>query len=110
NWRDYVVELEFELDSGAMTFYTHAEVMDTKRAPGFSIGKEKCDVNNVEYGKTMSAVIRVIGGRFDVAIDGVDVRRNEAIRINYARKGPVAIAIKDGTRLTITKLQVRQLR
>src|SRR5262249_33948855 len=112
NWRDYVVELEFKLDAGAMTFYTRAEVMDTKHVPGFSIGKEKCDVNNIEYGKTMSAVISVIGGHFNVAIDGADVpsKSNESIGINYARKGPVAIAIKPGTNLTVSKFLVRYLR
>jgi hypothetical protein len=112
NWRDYVVELEFELDAGAMTFYTRAEVMDTKHVPGFSVGKEKCDVSNIEYGKTMNAVIRAIGGHFNVALDGADVpgKSNEAISINFARKGPVAISIKPGARLTITKFQVQKLR
>jgi hypothetical protein len=112
NWRDYVVELDFKLDAGAMTFYTRAEVMDVKHVPGFSIGKEKCDVNNVEYGQPMSAVISVIGGRFNVALNGADVpgKSNEGIGINYARKGPVAIAIKAGTNLTVSKFLVRYLR
>jgi predicted Zn finger-like uncharacterized protein len=112
NWRDYVVELEFKLDAGAMTFYTRAEVMDTKHVPGFSIGKEKCDVNNIDYGKTMNAVISVIGGHFNVSLDGTDVsgKSNEAISINYVRKGPVAIAIKPGTNLTVSKFNVRYLR
>jgi hypothetical protein len=109
-WRDYVVELDFKLDAGALTFYTRAEVMDTKHAPGISIGKEKCDVNFTDFGRTKSAVISVIGGRFTVALDGADVKSSEPLSFDFPRKGPFAIAIKPGTALTITRLQVRKLR
>jgi hypothetical protein len=110
HWRDYVVELDFKLDAGALTFYTRAEVMDTKHAPGISIGKEKCDVNFTDFGRTKSAVISVIGGRFTVALDGADVKSSEPLSFDFPRKGPFAIAIKPGTALTITRLQVRKLR
>jgi hypothetical protein len=107
-----VVELDFKLDAGALTFYTRAEVMDVKHAPGFSVGKEKCDVNGIDYGHTKSAVISMIGGKFFVTVDGQEVlgKSPELVSINFPRKGPVAIAIKPGTRLKIMKLLVRHLR
>jgi hypothetical protein len=108
-WRDYIAEIEFKLDSGAMTFYTRiGDVMDTKKVPGMSIGTEKTDVV-IEYGQTITAVFSIIGGQFKVTINGEE-KKNDTVGRALSRKGPVGIAVKAGTTVTISKLKVRHLR
>jgi hypothetical protein len=108
-WRDYIAEIEFKLDSGAMTFYTRiGDAMDTKKVPGMSVGAEKTDVI-VEYGQTLTAVFSIIGGQFKVTINGEE-KKNDTVGRALSRKGPVGIAVKAGTSLTVSKLKVRHLR
>ncbi|GDY03358.1 hypothetical protein LBMAG49_26870 [Planctomycetota bacterium] len=109
NWRDYVAEIEMKVDSGVITVYTRiGELMDTKKVPGISLGKEKVDVQ-IEYDQPIAAIFSIIGGQFRVMINGEE-RKSDTVGRALSRKGPVGIAVKAGTNVTITKFRARHLR
>jgi len=107
-WRDYVLEVEFKLDSGTLVFYTRiGDKMDPKEVPAFSVGTKDATIQ-VEYGKTCRLVIRMIGNRLTVT--GEDTSYAEDFVSTKSRRGEPGIVAEAGTTATITRLRARHLR
>jgi hypothetical protein len=117
NWRDYVLQMEFKLDSGVMVVYTRVgEKMDTKDAPGFSVGGGTAGRQVqvvVDYGKMNTMMVSTIGNQLTVKLDDQIVLVDD-IKMAKSRKGEPGIVAKAGpsspTNLTITRLRARLLR
>jgi len=118
NWRDYVLDMEFKLDSGVMVVYTRiGEKMDTKDVPGFSVGAgtggRQVQVV-VEYGKTNTMTVSTIGNQMTVKLNDQIVFGPDDIKLAKSRKGEPGIVVQAGpglaTELTITRLRARLLR
>jgi hypothetical protein len=108
-WRDYVVEVDLELDSGALVFYTRiGDTMDTDEVPRFTVGTEHPTIP-IEYGKVYNLVISTIGNRLTVTGEGISPYA-EDIASTKSRKGEPGIVVPAGTTATITKLRARHLR
>ncbi|HEX6812398.1 MAG TPA: hypothetical protein VF384_12290 [Planctomycetota bacterium] len=110
NWRDYVLEIEFKVDSGTLVFYTRiGDKMDTKEVPGFSVGVTKDPTITIEYGKTYNIVVSTIGNQISVSGEGI-AWSDDNIRSTKSRKGEPGIVAQEGTKATITKFRARHLR
>jgi hypothetical protein len=108
-WRDYVIEVELELDSGSLVFYTRiGDKMDTKEVPGFTVGMKSATIP-IEYGRVYDLVIRTIGNQLTVTYKG-ELLYAEDIKSTKSRKGEPGIVAHAGTTATITKLRARHLR
>jgi len=108
-WRDYVLEIDLELDSGSLVFYTRiGDKMDTKEVPGFTVGTKNATIP-IEYGRVYNLVIRTIGNQLTVTYKGV-LLYAEDIKSTKSRKGEPGIVAPAGTTATITKLRARHLR
>jgi len=107
-WRDYVLEVEFKLDSGTLVFYTRiGDTMDPKEVPAFSVGTKDATIQ-VEYGKTYTLVISTIGNKLTVT--GAGISHTEDIESTKSRRGEPGIVAEAGTTATITRLRARHLR
>ncbi|HZN41712.1 MAG TPA: hypothetical protein VFD82_23105 [Planctomycetota bacterium] len=107
-WRDYVLEVEFKLDSGALVFYTRiGDKMDPKEVPAFSVGTKNSTIQ-IEYGRTYTLVISTIGNKLTVTGEGTS--HSEDIESTKSRKGEPGIVAEAGTTATITRLRARHLR
>jgi hypothetical protein len=107
-WRDYVLEVEFKLDSGSLVFYTRiGDKMDTKEVPGFTVGTKNATIP-IEYGKTYTLVISTIGNKLTVT--GAGISHTEDIESTKSRRGEPGIVAEAGTTATITRLRARHLR
>ena len=107
-WRDYVLEVEFKLDSGTLVFYTRIrDRMDAKEVPAFSVGTKDSTIR-IEYGKTYTLVISTIGNKLTVTGEGIS--HAEDIEYTKSRKGEPGIVALAGTTATITGLRARHLR
>ena len=108
-WRDYVLEVELKVDSGALVFYTRiGDKMDLKETPGFTVGTENTSIP-IESGKVYNLVISTIGNRLTVTGEGISPYAGD-IEPTKARKGEPGIVAQAGTTATITKLRARHLR
>jgi hypothetical protein len=108
-WRDYVVDLEFQLDSGTLVFYTRVgEKMDSKMVPAFTAGTKNPNVL-VEYGKACAITVSTIGNQLTVFRDGSPVYTDD-ITAGKSRKGQPGIVVQAGTKLTVSRLRARHLR
>ncbi|HEU4418508.1 MAG TPA: hypothetical protein VFT55_06185, partial [Planctomycetota bacterium] len=108
-WRDYVLEVEFKIDSGTLVFYTRiGDKMDTKECPGFSVSGAKDPKVPIEFCKTYTMVISVIGNQLTVT--GKGISHTENIKITSSRKGEPGIVAPPGTNAHITRLRARHLR
>ena len=108
-WRDYVLEIEVKIDSGALVFYTRiGDKMDTKEVPGFTLGTKNATIQ-VEYSKTYNLVISTIGNQLKVTGEGI-AWADDDIKPTKSRKGEPGIVAQPGTTATITKLRARHLR
>jgi hypothetical protein len=109
-WRDYVLEVEFKIDSGTLVFYTRiGDKMDTKECPGFSVSGAKDPKVPIEFGKTYTMVISVIGNQLTVTGEGISYI-DDNIKSTNSRKGEPGIVAQEGTTATITKMRARHLR
>jgi hypothetical protein len=108
-WRDYVLEVEVKIDSGALVFYTRiGDKMDTKEVPGFTLGTKNATIP-IEYGRVYNLVISTIGNQMTVTYKG-ELLNAEDIKSTKSRKGEPGIVAQAGTTATITKLRARHLR
>ena len=108
-WRDYVLEVEVELDSGTLVFYTRVgDRLDTKEVPGFTVGGENPTIP-IQYGRVYHLVITTIGSQMTVTGGGISPY-TEDIRPTKSRRGEPGIVAQAGTTATITKLRARHLR
>ena len=110
-WRDYVVEVEFKIDSGTLVFYTRiGDKMDVKECPGFSVSGAKDPKVPIEFGKTYTMLISVIGNQLTVTGEGLSPYTDDNIKSTNSRKGEPGIVAQEGTTATITKMRARHLR
>jgi len=110
-WRDYVIDMEVQVDSGELVFYTRiGDKMDSKLVPSFTMGA-KTGLNVLaEAGKSYKVTVRVIGKEFAVLVDGSQQHGDAELAPTKSRKGEPGIVAKAGTNAKITKLSVKHLR
>ena len=117
DWRDYVLDMEFKLDSGVMVVSTRVgEKMETKDAPSFSVGDwtggSQVKVL-VAYGKPNTMTVSTISDQMTVKVNE-QVVLIDFIEPTKSRKGGPGIVVKadpaSPTNLTITRLRARLLR
>ncbi len=107
-WRDYVLDLEFTLESGTLVFYTRVgDVMDTKQCPAFSVGPQK-NVN-VDFGKQYNMKVTVIGNQILVGGENITPWQDD-IGKTKSRRGEPGFVAQAGTSATISRFKVRRLR
>jgi hypothetical protein len=114
DWRDYVIDLELKLDSGSFAFYVRiGDKMDAKECLAFDASTQvpRDGVNVLlESGGAHRMQVSVIGTQLLVWLDGALVFVEEDDGNTKSRKGEPGIAVRTGTKLTITRLKVRHLR
>ncbi|MBL8754032.1 MAG: hypothetical protein JNK15_12100 [Planctomycetes bacterium] len=115
-WFDYVLEIEFTVESGVVNFYTRVgDAMDTKMCPAFTVGNTGKNNLSIELGKqytlTVTVIgnaIRVTGGEAVVPYEDTTIGRTKS---RWGEPGVVAQAnVEIGTNATITKMRARKLR
>jgi hypothetical protein len=113
NWRDYVLDMEFKLDSGTIVVYVRVgDAMDTKMVPGFTVGVPQGNKTfNVlaEPGKVHTLQVSVIGRTLIALLDGQNPYQDD-IAANKSRRGEPGIVAQAGTNATISRMRVRKLR
>jgi hypothetical protein len=114
SWRDYVLEMDFRLESGTMVIYTRVgDKMDLEQGQGFSIGTNvgthTPDVV-VEHGKPVSLTVSTIGNVLTVTSPDNSVMPRDLLMACKSRRGEPGIEARPGTNVTITRLRARVLR
>jgi hypothetical protein len=115
-WFDYVLEIEFTIDSGVVVFYTRVgEAMDTKMCPAFTVGNTGKNNLSVEYGKQYTLTVTVIGNAIYVnGGESVSPWQDDTIGRTKSRWGEPGIVAQGnaeiGTSATISKMRARKLR
>jgi hypothetical protein len=115
HWRDYALDMEFQLESGTLIVYTRvADKMDLKQVPGFSIGTiagTRTPNVVVEYGKPITLSVSTIGNVLTVVSpDHSATPYRDEIISTKSRRGEPAIEARAGTKVTFSKLKARLLR
>ncbi len=116
-WRDYEVEMEVTVDSGALLLLDRCDFVGNGSASAvlFTNGNAPTDIGSamglVEPGKSVLLRQRVIGGSVvrhtEGGIDGAAITTEIPPQ---ARIGGIGLTIPAGTKLRITSLRVRPLR
>jgi len=115
SWSDYVLDIDFKLDSGTMVIYTRlGDKMNLEQGPGFSIGTivgSQAPNVVIEYGKPVSLTVSTIGNVLTVTSpdNSVTLYRHE-LTAYIPRRGEPGIEAKPGTKVAITRLHARVLR
>jgi hypothetical protein len=106
-WRDLVLDIEFAVDRGKAELYFRVqEKADSSQVPSLTLGVD--GAIPATPGTPTSVTISLIGSKLSAQIGGTSL--DEQIPARKMRHGVIAIAPDSGTALTITRLQIRELR
>jgi F0F1-type ATP synthase membrane subunit b/b' len=107
-WRDFQLELEFTIEKGEAELILRVG-KDATKAEALKLTTSGTDP--LQTGKKYMATITVIGSRLRfVYRDGSPPDIVRQFHPSNSRKGQVGFVAHDGTRLTVHKLQIRELR
>jgi hypothetical protein len=107
HWRDFVLELEFEIDRGKAEIYFRVQdKADSSQVPSITVG-ENAKVP-ASPGKRTSVTISVIGSKITSQIG--EQKLEEGIGSRKSRHGVIAISPEARTAITFHSLRIRALR
>jgi hypothetical protein len=107
-WRDFVVDLEFTLESGSFDLYLRIGTKADGTVPqvNFTAGQD-----GLVAGKSYEITGKMIGSSLEVSTYPEDMETAVAnLQWAMSRLGGLGFSLKETTRLKITRLRVRELR
>jgi hypothetical protein len=110
-WRSFVAEVEFTIESGSFDFFLHLGRSANPSTVQLGIRTSGVE-SNVPLGKPVRAMFSMIGSklRFRIIGEGTAEPFEKDMSWTSTRKGAIGILVPDGTRVRFTKFTVKDLR
>jgi hypothetical protein len=109
-WRDFVLDMEFTLDQGEPTLFFRMP-RDTRAVERSAQYPFVMGAKGIAPGKSYTLSVSFVGSRLQEQIAGSEIApTEEEVKWGLSRKGAVAFAIPEGTRMRITRMRIRELR
>jgi hypothetical protein len=110
NWRDFVLDVEYTIEKGKVTFDFRMRVEQPDNAYGYEIDTEGDGA--ILAGEPYTAEMSLIGSSFvyreEASLDSAPF--TQEVSWTKSRAGALRLVIPDGTQLKISRLRIRVLR
>ena len=109
-WRNFVVDLEFTVDSGNVILLCHLGAQPNASTPSYSFQTEGANAK-LKAGKTYDVKVSILGGKFIVRYSGDEPPEPHEGMLDwtYARKGAIGFTVPAGSKIRITRFKVQNL-